>query len=138
MKPDIPYPPCPAPTAAKACFSSHKRCTIERLSLSLSLPLILLFLPGPHSASRQGEMPTSPQSRAECPRPLFKCFTTSPTTHTFILCTPLSPSPPFLHLFIFHLTLQSLQHFFPFLYSILLLQFYMPFSGLLLLHSYFS
>ena len=35
MKPDIPSPPCPAPTAAKACFSSHKRCTIERLSLSL-------------------------------------------------------------------------------------------------------
>lgn len=35
MKPDIPSHPCPAPTAAKACFSSHKRCTIERLSLSL-------------------------------------------------------------------------------------------------------
>lgn len=35
MKPDIPSHPCPAPAAAKACFSSHKRCTIERLSLSL-------------------------------------------------------------------------------------------------------
>lgn len=31
----MPSPPCPAPAAAKACFSSHKRCTIERLSLSL-------------------------------------------------------------------------------------------------------
>lgn len=45
--------PCPAPSAAKACSSSHKRCTIETFSLARSLPLILLFLPGPRSASRQ-------------------------------------------------------------------------------------
>lgn len=35
MKPDIPSLPCPARAVAKACYSSHKRCTIERLSLSL-------------------------------------------------------------------------------------------------------
>lgn len=109
MKPDIPSPPCPAPAVAKACYSSHKRCTIERLSLSLfHSPLILLFLPGPRSASRQGEMPTSPQSWAECPYPLCKWFTTSPT-HTFIPCPPPSPTPPFLHLFLSPLTLQSLS-----------------------------
>lgn len=120
MKPDIPSPPCPAPTAAKACFSSHKRCTIERLSLSLfrspsffyfSLVLIL------------------PVGKARC-QPLPKAghsaltLYSNASTHTFILFATASPSPPLLYLFISPLTLQSLQHFFPFLYSVLLLHFY--------------
>lgn len=71
--------------------SPHTRDALLRDFLSHSFaphtPLILLFLPGPRSASRQGEVPTSPQSRAECPHPLCKCFTTSPT-HRLILCPP--------------------------------------------------
>lgn len=95
----------------------------ETFSLTLSLPLILLFLLGPRSASRQGRMPTSPQSRAECPHPLCKCFTTSPA-HTFILCPPPSPTPPFLHLFLSPLTPQSFSNtFFSFLSPALLLHF---------------
>lgn len=106
MKPDIPSPPCPAPTAAKACFSSHKRCTIERLSLSLfrspsffysSMVLVL-----PVGKARCQPLP---KARAECPHPLCKCFTTSPT-HTFNLCPP---TPPHLLLrsfiYLFHLLL---------------------------------
>lgn len=107
----------------------------ETFSLTLSLPLILLFLPGPRSASRQGEMPTSPQSRAECPHPLCKCFTTSPT-HTIILCPPPSLTPPLLHFLLSPLTLQSSLSLtlFPFLYSILLLHFNHPSLCFLLFH----
>lgn len=44
----------------------------ETFSLTLSLPLILLFLHGPRSASRQGEMPTSPQSPGRVPSPFMQ------------------------------------------------------------------
>lgn len=110
MKPDIPSPPCPAPAVAKACYSSHKRCTIERVSPSLfhspsffysSLVLVL-----PVGKARCQPLP---KSWAECPHPLCKWFTTSPT-HTFILCPPPSPTPPFLHLFLSPLTLRSFSH----------------------------
>lgn len=107
MKPNIPSLPCPAPAVAKAYLSSHKRCTIERLSLSHSFTPPHSFIPLWSSfcqPARVGEMPTSPQSRAKCPHPLCKWFTTSPT-YTFTLGASSTP----------HITYSSISFISPIL-----------------------
>ena len=53
----------------------------ETFSLTLSLPLILLFLPDPRSASRRGEMPTSPQKPGRVPSPFMQMLNHKPGSH---------------------------------------------------------
>lgn len=137
MKPDIPTPPCPAPAVAKACYSSHKRCTIERLSLSLfhspsffysSLVLVL-----PVGKARCQPLPKAGQSALTLyanDSPLAQHTHSFRAPHHHLL----------LHSFIysFHLLLcnPSLANTFPFLHFILLLHFNYPSLCFLLLHSH--
>lgn len=92
------------PPVAEACKSSHKRCTIERLSPSLfHSPTLGSFIP-----SRSWFLPVVKarcqplhQSRADCPHPLCKWFTTTRLTRSF--CALLPSSIP--HFFRFSLYL---------------------------------
>lgn len=92
MKPNIPYAPCPAPAVAKACKSTHKRCTTERLSPAPfhSTPFFSSYLVLVLPVAKARCQPLR-KSRAECPHPLCKWFTTIPQlTHSFCAFPPSS------------------------------------------------
>ena len=67
----------------------------QTCSRTLSLPLILFFLPAPRPANVKARCQPLRKSRAQCPHPLCKWFTTTPT-HTFILCLPTIIYSPFI------------------------------------------
>ena len=140
MKPDIPSPPCPALTAAKACFSSHKRCTIERLSLSLFPPSFFYFSPVlvlPVGKARCQPLPKAGQSALTL---YANASPQGPLTHSF--CAPHHHLPRHSFIYFCHLLLWR-SFFLSYTFSlsctpVLSLHFNHPSLCFLLLHPFAS
>lgn len=87
----------------------------ETFSFTLSLPLILFLLPGPRSASRKGEMPTSLRKPGKVPSPFMQMTYHYPNSHIHSVPSHCQLfSLPSFSPFTSHCAL-SLQHFPPFL-----------------------
>lgn len=85
-------------------------------TITLSLPLILLLLPGPCSASRKGEMPTSLRKLGKVPSPFMQMTYNYPNSHIHLVPSHCQLfSLPSFSPFTSHCAL-SLQHFPPFLH----------------------